>query len=380
MSHPKPPVSAIVDRELRLLVFSSESFTGGYGSATALRTFVDATMARTRWHLTVVAPASQLRARQLSTPRLYIAAIPGLESAGRRSQLLAYVGAARLKLKAVERPNAVISWQPVPTATVGRAAAASFGAAHIVRTCGPELARGWSRFPLATIFARPMVNRLLGSADAVVVKSELERGLLGPRVDGERVWLIPNAVGDEFFADQAASSDRRSGLLAVCQLESHKGVGHLLAALRLLPGGNVALTVAGDGSQRPRLGRMVGSSGVEVRFLGRVPHPDMPRVYRRHEALVLPSTLEGCSNAALEAMAAGLPVIGIRTALSDLVTDCGNGVLAETNDPPVLAAAVRRYLGMGEQLPALRAAARRTAERHRSRRVVEGYGELLAAL
>jgi glycosyltransferase involved in cell wall biosynthesis len=249
-------------------------------------------------------------------------------------------------------------------------------APHVVRTCGPELARSWSRFPGATSAMMPITKRLLSRADAVVVKSDVERRLVEPSARG-RVHLIPNAVGAEFFVRRRTWVDDEVRLLTVCQLEAHKGVSRLLTALAAVQARRFRLTVVGDGSQRGRLERLAKAAGVAAHFVGKVPHAELPPIYAVHDAFVLPSVLEGCSNAVLEALAAGLPVVGNRSAIDDLVDDGVTGVLAESADERGLTSAVDRLLRAAPAWPAMRDAARRSVAAYTPTRLLAGYRELL---
>lgn len=94
----------------------------------------------------------------------------------------------------------------------------------------------------------------------------------------------------------------------------HKNVMGLPEVALALRSRNIdfTLTVAGEGSSAPALRSAVRTAGVEAafNFLGQVPPAAMAEIYLTHDALVLPSAVEGRSNALLEAMAHGcVPVI-----------------------------------------------------------------------
>jgi glycosyltransferase involved in cell wall biosynthesis len=369
-------------RPLRLLIFTAERIADGYGSATALRTFLQAVLDYSDWHLTVVAPKTAGDVWQhYPGERARFVFIPVDHRTSRRTQLLRYVtlafreGVALAPLHA----DAVVSWQPMPAGLVGAAASRAGRVPHVVRTCGPELARSWSRFPAVTAAMMPATRRLLRRADAVVVKSEVERRLVGSSLAG-RVHLIPNAVGREFFVPCRAYHDNVTRLLTVCQLEAHKGVARLIAALAGTQPRRCWLTVIGDGSRRPELERAATTTGVHAEFLGRLPHSELPALYAAHDAFVLPSVLEGCSNAVLEAMAAGLPVIGTRSALSDLVDDGVNGILAEGPDEHSFMQAIERFLLAPAARPSLRHAARQRAAKHTPERLFVSYRDLFGGI
>ncbi len=103
-------------------------------------------------------------------------------------------------------------------------------------------------------------------------------------------------------------------------------------------------------------------------------------MYAAHHAFVLASAMEACSNAALEAMACGLPVIGSSSALSDLVEDGVTGVLAEGTDEHEISRTITRFLAMRAQMPAMQEAARMTAARHSPVSLIEAYDAMFRQL
>ena len=147
-------------------------------------------------------------------------------------------------------------------------------------------------------------RRLAESVDAFVVPSAFAlRRLhdLGAPVDGAHV--IPS-VQRSFAASSGAATGRYA--LAVGRLTPEKGFADaVLACARA----GVPLVVAGEGPQLDELRSMGG----DVRFTGRV-SPDQLAALRRDAALaIVPSRYEEILPlAALEAMAAGLPVVAAR--------------------------------------------------------------------
>ena len=77
-----------------------------------------------------------------------------------------------------------------------------------------------------------------------------------------------------------------------------------------------------------------------VSFMGRVPAERMPQLYRDNDIFVMSSDHEGMSNAMLEAMASGLPIITTRCeGVEELMVD--NGIIVEHPDRKDIAAAIR---------------------------------------
>jgi glycosyltransferase involved in cell wall biosynthesis len=103
------------------------------------------------------------------------------------------------------------------------------------------------------------------------------------------------------------------------------------------------------------------------------------------DAFVLPSRAEGISNALLEAMAVGVPVIASDVpGNTDVVEHEANGLLVEVDDPASLAAAILRLVDEPDLRERLRQEARRTVETrysigHVAERYVDLYRQLVSS-
>jgi L-malate glycosyltransferase len=90
--------------------------------------------------------------------------------------------------------------------------------------------------------------------------------------------------------------------------------------------------------------------------------PDVRPLYELLELVLLPSRMEGLSQALLEAMALGKPVIASAAAGNlDVVTDGADGRLVPPREPSAWAASIEQLLGSRELAARLGADARRTA-------------------
>jgi glycosyltransferase involved in cell wall biosynthesis len=148
-------------------------------------------------------------------------------------------------------------------------------------------------------------KRLAAAADAFVVPSEFALGRLrelGAPL-GDRARVIPSAQRS-FAAASAAASGRFA--LAAGRLTPEKGFADAVAACARA---GVPLVVAGDGPQFDELRALGG----DVRFTGRVSAGELAALRREAALAIVPSRYEEILPlAALEAMAAGLPVAAAR--------------------------------------------------------------------
>jgi UDP-glucose:(heptosyl)LPS alpha-1,3-glucosyltransferase len=178
----------------------------------------------------------------------------------------------------------------------------------------------------------------------------------------ERIHVVHNGTDCDRFRPAPTRAERRETvLLLVGSGFERKGLEFAVRALTRLPA-SVRLEVAGRGKLAPyrRLAARLGVAD-RLRFLGSSNR--MEEVYANADILVHPAIYEPFSNACLEAMACGLPVVSSRiNGASEIIQPGKNGAVVE--DPantPALAAAVQPFLE-----PAVRAQAgvhaRQTAE------------------
>ncbi len=128
------------------------------------------------------------------------------------------------------------------------------------------------------------------------------------------------------------------------KLKKIKGVHNLIKALHLLKEENnlcPTVLIAGDITNpkdepfSQEIKKL--SEGVEVKFLGWIPHQKLPQVYEQADIFVLPSYSEALPQIIIEAMASSLPVIATETSgAKDLVEDGKTGFLVPIGDPIAL--------------------------------------------
>jgi glycosyltransferase involved in cell wall biosynthesis len=192
----------------------------------------------------------------------------------------------------------------------------------------------------------------------------------------DRIDVVPHGVSERFLGHQPSAGTRGAGVLFCGTWDDVKGTPYLVAAFNRLAaeGRPVALTILGPGIPgRDVLGAFSEAARPHVKVIGRVPEERVVEEYRRHDALVFPSTYEGFGLVALEAMSQGLPVIATPVGcIPRLLQDGETGILVPRRDSDALADAVARIMASPSERARIGSAAaaavsemswRRTAER-----------------
>ncbi|MGB5845607.1 MAG: glycosyltransferase [Anaerolineales bacterium] len=116
---------------------------------------------------------------------------------------------------------------------------------------------------------------------------------------------------------------------------------------------NVALLIIGDGPERENLEDRVRVMGMNdrIKFTGMIPYQDLPGYLTAADVFVTASVTEVHPLSVIEAMASGLPVVGIQSpGVGDIVEDGVTGFLAPEEDLAVFTAKISRIITDRETL------------------------------
>jgi glycosyltransferase involved in cell wall biosynthesis len=203
-------------------------------------------------------------------------------------------------------------------------------------------------------------RKLVAHADAVVVPSAAARErliALGAPAAASRDAQVVGHVVREFAAAPPPRPPQPSAIVA-SRLAREKGVEVAIDACALA---GLPLTICGDGPLEAELRARAARAGAPVTFAGRVGPGELQRLRACASVALVPSrAAETFGLAALEAMAAGLPVAASRVgALAELAPDAA---LVAPGDARALAdAALAQIADAGAPARALAAARRRAA-------------------
>jgi glycosyltransferase involved in cell wall biosynthesis len=198
----------------------------------------------------------------------------------------------------------------------------------------------------------------------------------------DKIVVIPNGVDPA----RVPAAQRCGGTVvgALGRLDPRKGHGDLLEALSLVRARVPAarLVLVGDGTERATLEDRARRLGIVEAVDMRGAVPDGARVLSEMSVFVLPSHVEGMSNALLEAMAAGLPVVATDVGGNpEVVVPGETGLLVRPGDPEALAQAILGLLADPGRARTMGAAGRaRVLEHFTVQRMVARHQALYESL
>ncbi len=256
-----------------------------------------------------------------------------------------------------ERPH-IVHTHTAKAGLLGRLAACWAGVPLVVHTYHGHVLYGYYS-PAKTWLLRRMERTLARFTHCIVTVSERVKhelvayGVAPP----ERITVIPLGFNLEPFLNaQAQQGQFRREFALNNGLQLVGIVGRLFpiknhrlfldAAARVAAGKPATrFIIVGDGVLRPELERQAHALGIADRVIFTGWRRDLPRIYADLDVLVVSSDNEGTPVSAIEAMAAGCPVVATRVGgLPDLISEGETGLLVPPQAPDRLATAVQGLL------------------------------------
>lgn len=299
-----------------------------------------------------------------------------------RPGLKGYLKIAWLLYRALKarHPRAVVSFLPLAN-TLGQTMAWLAGIpTRIASQRGPypEISR-----------AMRVLDRAVGSmgiySKVIAVSHAVRESFASlPNRYRRRITVVPNGLVWTPSTRSVAEARQRFGLpttvplvVTVGRMKDQKNYPFQLRVLARLP--EIHLAIAGDGPLRSALEEQARDLGIaqRIHFLGNVDRPDIPDLLRTADIFILPSLYEGQSNALLEAIHEGLPVIA-----SDLPEQAEvlleseedpAGLLLPLDDEALWAQGIAELLGDRMHRERLRRAALRRARAFTLDRMTDGF-------
>jgi alpha-maltose-1-phosphate synthase len=200
-----------------------------------------------------------------------------------------------------------------------------------------------------------------GASLVIAASSFTRRTLIENGVQPNKIRVNPYGVDCTKFSVGERSKARPFRFVFVGSINARKGVPLLLDAWRQLHALGAELWLVGPASRRV-LQLIPDLPG--LRYVGAVPHIELPGILKECDVFVFPSYFEGFGLVILEAMACGLPIVTTTaTAGPDIITQGQEGWIMEPDNLERLVAIMRDCMANRATLPEMGQRARATAER-----------------
>lgn len=182
---------------------------------------------------------------------------------------------------------------------------------------------------------RTVVEMAYGNADALIAVSSPLAKIIKERY-GYESFIVPNVIGEGDFFKIVRKRHNPFTFVFTGAIIQHKGIFILLEAFKSVTEElhDVGLKIIGDGEKSGEVKKWIHDNRLssKIKTYGRLNRSEIADVYSECDCFVLPSFFETFGVVYIEALAAGLPVIGTRCGGPEDIIDESTGILVNCDD------------------------------------------------
>lgn len=257
------------------------------------------------------------------------------------------------------------------------------GIPYIISLRGSDVPGYSERFKFVYAVLKPLIKFIWKKSGAVVSNSRGLKDLALKTSQNQKIDIIFNGIDlDDFCPNESLrAKDKFIITIGATRITARKGTNYLIESLSdLVPRyPNLLLRILGDGDEKNNLMELTKKLKLEkfVQFLGRVPREETAPYYQEASLFVLPSLNEGMSNAMLEALASGLPILATETGGTEELVENGiNGFVIKMKNPKDLAEKIELILKNEELRIKMGLASRKKAQEMSWENIAKEYHAL----
>lgn len=184
---------------------------------------------------------------------------------------------------------------------------------------------------LRSMFIKWYEKLVYSHADKIILTSESDKVFVANKlgIRRDKIYVIQNYVNTDVFKPIELNKERGTICYVGRLNNNEKNLKNLILALSGMP---EKLILIGAGEFENNLTVLGKKYNVNLHLVGSVANHKLPIELNKAEIFILPSFMEGCPKALLEAMSCGLPCIGTNVdGIKQIIRNNENGILCETD-------------------------------------------------
>ncbi len=242
-----------------------------------------------------------------------------------------------IKLQKTEKYDLSFAWSTVPAGFVSFLLKIIFDLPYLVRVGGPDIPGFEERYKIIYKIISPVIKLIWKKSNLLITKCGTEYNMIKAINSQLNIKTIYNGVDTDKFYSKKKLIELPLNIICPARLIKRKGQDILIKAIAQLKKENIIyyINFIGDGDEKLNYEKLAKQLNVseQIIFSGYVERKKITDHYQNSDLFVLPSFNEGMSNALLEAMASGLPVVVTDVGgTKELVEDGLNGFVFPVGD------------------------------------------------
>lgn len=221
--------------------------------------------------------------------------------------------------------------------------AMKLGLPYVVSLRGSDVPGYNPKFKIVYKLLNGVIRKVWQNARYVIANSEDLKNTALKFYHYKKIGIIQNGVDcDSFSSSSNPKKDNIFRILYVGRFHERKRIHYLIEAFKQFSGGHsdTELVLVGEGELYDQIIRE-NQNNSQIKIIGRKEQKELIPIYQNSDVFVLPSLIEGMSNALLEAMASGLAIIATDTGgVGDLID--GNGIIIKSKNSDVIYEALNK--------------------------------------
>ncbi|NJO92169.1 MAG: glycosyltransferase family 4 protein [Chloroflexia bacterium] len=289
------------------------------------------------------------------------------------------------KLQKREKYDFIFAWSTIPAGFVAYLLKIFKTLPFVIRVGGPDIPGFEERYTTIYKIISPIIKRIWKKADFIITKCQTELDMIRAINKSLSLKIIYNGVDTEKFMVKSNGLNTPLKIICPARLIKRKGQDILIRAIGKLREKGIIFQcdLIGDGDEKENYLKLANETGVKdlINFRSYIPREKMPRTYQSSDIFILPSYNEGMSNALLEAMACGLPVVVTDVGGTfELVKDEENGYIFAPGNIEELIAILEKMSKEPERLYEMGRNSRKMATEMDWVKIVDEYTKLFKGL